>query len=508
LATLTLPSLFGVDSSADNPYWGFYLKSVSPTQTIAVRHNPAETATYVGIGTLALGLLALGRGLRKGAVDRRVLFFGGLALLALLLALGTPLNALFYFVVPGFGQSGSPARCMVLWALAWAALAAFGLDALRAHRPSRREIGIVLGGLGIVFGLGLLLTVLSLAVLPDGAKSIPTFGEAIGRIGTDGARLAVCTAAIVVLLAWKGLAATLDPATGAVVRRDRLAVPALALLTLDLFSVGILSNPTAPPSAVYPETDAIRYLRANIGHERILPVNQRWSLYTAPPAVLPPNAALVYGLHDVQGYDSLFTGQYKSFANGFALPNRMGTLDASPPEVGNMVFFQNARAANVGVLGAAIAIGLPSDSPGYSADSLPATAPLPTSDDTMTLYALPPHPARAHLQTADVPDAVTWNEDSPDRVQLSVNAPRPDTLGLDDQFYPGWQATIDGKSTPVHRQDAAPVFRAVDVPAGSHTVAFTYRPASIHVGLYLACFATACLAFAFTRTSALLSRRS
>jgi P-type E1-E2 ATPase len=34
-------------------------------------------------------------------------------------------------MVPGFGQSGSPARCMVLWALAWSALAAFGLDALR-----------------------------------------------------------------------------------------------------------------------------------------------------------------------------------------------------------------------------------------------------------------------------------------------------------------------------------------------------------------------------------------
>jgi hypothetical protein len=506
LATLTLPGLFGGDSSPDNPYWGFYLKTLAPTQTITVRHNPAETAAYVGIGTLALGLLALARGLRKSGADRKALFFGALALLALLLALGTPLNALFYFVVPGFGQSGSPARCLVLWALAWAALAAFGLDALRERRPSRREIGIVLGGLAGIFGLGLLLTILSLAILPDGARSIPSFGEAIGRIGTDWTRLILSIAAIVILMNWKRPQAATDSDRGTVARVPLTALATLLIL-LDLFSAGILANPTAPPSAVYPETEAIRYLRTNLDHERILPVNQRWNLYAAPAAVFPPNAATVYGLRDVQGYDSLFTGQYKSFANSFARLNSIGTIDASPPEVGNMVFFQNARAANVGVLGASIVVGLPPDSPAYNAEIMPPTAPLPASDDSMTLFALPPHPARAHLVTGDAPDAVTWDEDAANRLRLTVNAPQADTFAIDDQFYPGWQASVDGKPVAIHRQDAAPIFRALDVPAGRHTIAFTYRPAAIQFGLFLACIATAVLAFAGASTLAITPRR-
>ena len=493
LAALTLPGLFGSYSSADNPYWGFYLKTLPTGQTITVKHNPAETAAYVGLGTLGLGLLALSRGLRRNGLDRKVLFFAGLALLALLLALGTPLNALFYFGVPGFGQSGSPARCLVLWALAWAALSAFGLDALRERRPNRREIAVVLAFLGLVFGLGLLLTLMTLGLLPDSARSIPNFAEAIGRIGSDWVRLALSIAALTALLLWKARASESD--SGTAVRRSRLTTTVMALITLDLFSVGILTNPTAPRAAVYPETAAIRYLRANLGHERMFPVNQRWSLYSAPPAVLPPNAGMVYGLRDVQGYDSLFTGQYKSFANTFARLNGMGTLDASPPEVGNMVFFQNARAANVGVLGAAIAVSLPPDSPGLIPDSLPQTAPLPESDDTMTLSPLPPHPARAHLRTDVGPDAVLWNEDGINRLRLTVTARNDDQLDLDDQFYPGWQATVDSRPTSINRQEAAPVFRAVNVSAGRHIVVFTYRPVAIRVGLFFACLAVAFLTF-------------
>ncbi|MCW3051408.1 MAG: Bacterial rane protein YfhO, partial [Chthonomonadales bacterium] len=55
---------------------------------------------------------------------------------------------------------------------------------------------------------------------------------------------------------------------------------------------------------------------------------------------------------------------------------------------------------------------------------------------------------------------------------------------------------LDGKPTPIHRQEAAPIFRAVDIPAGPHTVKFTYRPAAIQFGLFLMCAATAVLTFA------------
>ena len=46
----------------------------------------------------------------------------------MLFALGTPLNLLTYFGIPGFSQSGSPARDLVLWTLCLAVLAAYGLE--------------------------------------------------------------------------------------------------------------------------------------------------------------------------------------------------------------------------------------------------------------------------------------------------------------------------------------------------------------------------------------------
>ncbi len=44
-------------------------------------------------------------------------------------------------------------------------------------------------------------------------------------------------------------------------------------------------------------------------------------------------------------------------------------------------------------------------------------------------------------------------------------------------YYPGWQATIDGKPLEIARADY--VLRAAYIPAGKHTVTMTFRPASI-----------------------------
>lgn len=73
------------------------------------------------------------------------------------------------------------------------------------------------------------------------------------------------------------------------------------------------------------------------------------------------------------------------------------------------------------------------------------------------------------------PATVTARGDT--EVDVSVNALRPGRLVLLDTYYPGWKATVDGKSAHIEAADAA--FRAVPVAAGRHIVRFSYKPASV-----------------------------
>ena len=54
-------------------------------------------------------------------------------------------------------------------------------------------------------------------------------------------------------------------------------------------------------------------------------------------------------------------------------------------------------------------------------------------------------------------------------------------LVVSDSHYPGWRATLDGSSVPLHRANYA--LRAVRLPAGTHRVRFEYAPWSFRGGL-------------------------
>lgn len=67
-----------------------------------------------------------------------------------------------------------------------------------------------------------------------------------------------------------------------------------------------------------------------------------------------------------------------------------------------------------------------------------------------------------------------------ERVVATTTGDRKALLVLTDVYFPGWKATVDGKSADIERVDY--LLRGVMVPAGTHTVEFSYQPASWRAG--------------------------
>jgi len=78
---------------------------------------------------------------------------------------------------------------------------------------------------------------------------------------------------------------------------------------------------------------------------------------------------------------------------------------------------------------------------------------------------------------------------SPLEVICRTVSPEPAILILDELYYPGWTATVDGVATKIYRANV--MSRAVVVGAGRHAVTFVYRPASFYAGLALSLLAWA-----------------
>jgi hypothetical protein len=93
---------------------------------------------------------------------------------------------------------------------------------------------------------------------------------------------------------------------------------------------------------------------------------------------------------------------------------------------------------------------------------LPPTQPLPTA------------------KTSTGADTVTITSYEPETVEISTGSSRPGILVLADQYFSGWQATVDGAPAAILPVDDA--LRGVYLPAGNHTVRFTYVPLSFWSG--------------------------
>jgi uncharacterized membrane protein YfhO len=86
-------------------------------------------------------------------------------------------------------------------------------------------------------------------------------------------------------------------------------------------------------------------------------------------------------------------------------------------------------------------------------------------------------PARPVANSGDQAEVVTYE---PERVVVRTQSGSGGYLVLADSYYPCWEATVDGRTTPILRANL--MFRAVELPAGEHQVEFVYRPHLVRIG--------------------------
>ena len=67
----------------------------------------------------------------------------------------------------------------------------------------------------------------------------------------------------------------------------------------------------------------------------------------------------------------------------------------------------------------------------------------------------------------------------PNRLVYETSSPQDGVVVFSEIYYPGWTATIDGQPAEIARADY--ILRAMNVPAGQHTIEMRFDPKSIHV---------------------------
>jgi O-antigen/teichoic acid export membrane protein len=521
----------------------------------------------------------------SSSAQHAIPFFTLLSLFSLGCIFGTPLYALVY-ALPGFEQSHSPFRWVFPLTLSIAMLAAFGVEVVQRSRGAKRQRDGETGGQGdeerrrggaghnSQFAICNLLLLNTSPSLISVLASFAFWGGLVTSVGLILSRvffaqieplvervflsLAKAPAAFPDHRAfysyefkWVALFGLLLTGTGIVLRVARCPIfvrrrpfdralrqaqdvaqgrpawefLAVGLLVLDFISFGAGFAQAVDPALLDYVPPVVKFLQQDTSlwrYATFTPVDPETRL-PQTTKTMNPNVGMFYGFQAVNGYDSLFTGQYRDYLaliepqgqtlyNLIAAFHRRSSLDSPLTDLLNVKYVITEVEIN---------------SPKYrllyrddavrvyeNLGAMPRAFTLPTSatveaddfgvavqkydvrqyvileagsrmlDTRITQHAtLHAHPASSIEQPVS---SYRNNE-----VFIEAEVTEPSWLVLADSYFPGWKAFVrpqgtgEGEEREVEIYRVNGTFRGVLVEPGAWTVRFKYSPDSVKIGGFI-----------------------
>ena len=458
---------------------------------------------YLGVAVLLLAAAGLFGGARP-RTRAHALFWLGTAIVTLLWAWGgnTPFYHLVYALVPGTKFFRAPSTILYVVSFATAMLAAFGAERLLAGRLGRGFLigAVVAGVLTALFGLLGVWTRLAEGVMVDPSLVVRVDANAPAVLAGS-LRVALIALAIAGLAWWTGRQRPAPALAGGLL---------IAVVALDLWSVGrhywMFSDRA---ETLYATDAAIDAVQADGQPGRVLALGfQGGGEIARRDPFLGGSALMAHDIRDVLGYHGNELGRYRRLietaGNGVTGNPNLWALTNSR--------FLYTNLAELPLEGAERLAGPTRNAAGSEVYlyRLPGEQPyawvvplrVKAEDEQTLATVLDPRfdlrraaifPLESSIdapradQSTELPGALDSvrtrvTRYAPGDVEIAIEGqvPAGATLMVSENYYPGWQAEVDGQPAAIDRADY--VISGVVLPAGAQTVRLRFDNAMVHTG--------------------------
>ncbi len=446
-----------------------------PASTISLSFdNPSffwENSAFTGVLTLLI--LGIGLTLRSAAHRTHRRFFAGLAVVGLVLSMGT-INPLYEFLFRFMPYIRAPGRFMLLWTLATAVSAGLVLDILLKKTAALVWLNKLAFGLAACALILLVCWHLFQPLLPDFLQNygsltdehILTAGQTVSmNVNQLAGKLGVLAILFWPIGRWQVYGRYLGI----------LLVLALSV-EMGLFATTI-TNPTPLASLYIPGS---RYTQLDYSVEA-----HRFNGYRQPPLYLIPTLNHVYNGEESSKLDNLLHTD-----NGLNLLAANFTITQDDLEDGQLVQTQNgwhlfSHRHNLPRIYAASAVYQAAD----DAEALQIVGD-PAFSGWQEAIVIRPEDSEQAVQL----ELLSAKSDSGQQVAFSgsylryqnnqlvaeVVTNQPMMVVFSEMYDAGWQATVNGRPATMWLVNYA--FRGVIVDAGTSTIAMQYRPQPYRLG--------------------------